>query len=128
MDPKRRQTGAWAMTSATVQPRDIAWGRALLAGAVLGGFGWALFAADVLGSPGDQFHIGTIIEPRMIVAGIVSMVCVLIAAILIALGSTAAPARSRVLLSAAVAFVVAILSGWIVLGLAVVQLTVSGAW
>jgi hypothetical protein len=116
------------MTSSTSQPWNIAWGRALLAGAAAGGLGWGLFTADTMVTPGDQIHFGTILEPRMTVAAIVSVVCVGIAAALVALGRSAAHARSRALLSAALAFVVAVVTGWIVLGLLVVQLIVSGRW
>jgi hypothetical protein len=117
-------------TMDTVRPasRDIAWGRALLAGAIVGGIGWGTFAAATVGAPGDQAHLEAIIGPRMLVAAVVSAVCLIIAAALVALGRSAITARSRGLFEAAAALVIAVASGWIVVGLGVVQSFVFGAW
>jgi hypothetical protein len=106
---------------------DIAWGRALLAGAVLGGIGSGLFAAATIGAAGDQAHFEAIIGPRMLVAAVVSVTCLIAAATLAALTRSGIKASPRVLRSTALALIIAAASGWIVLGLAMFQ-TFIGVW
>ncbi|MCX2712623.1 hypothetical protein [Mycolicibacterium sp. J2] len=89
-----------------------AWTRGVLAGAVLGGLGWGLFAALTVGARGDQSHLDAVFGRYLTVAGGISMMCLVISGLL---------ARTRGLRAPAVALVVAPVSGWLVLGLQYVQ-------
>lgn len=91
------------------------WTRGLLAGAIVGGIGWGLFAAGTAGAPGDQAHLNAIIGRYLSVAGGISLICLLIAGLLGLL------ARTRSLRTLAVALAVAPLSGWLFLGVQYLQ-------
>lgn len=89
--------------------RDLT--RGVLAGAVLGGVGWGLLAVGAMG-PGDDPHLDRVDGTNLSVAVSLSLLCLLIAALLL---------RARVLTSVAVALVVAPASVWFIVGLLYLQ-------
>lgn len=96
---------------------SAAWCVAHLAGALLGGIGWGLFAACTAGAPGDQMHFQTVIGSRLLGAAAVSAGCLLLAAALTALRRLRLPARIRALPAAGLTLAVATTSGWVVIAL-----------
>ena len=88
------------------------WTRGVLAGAVLGGIGWGLFAVDAVGVSGGHAHPARVGGGYLPVAVGISLVCLVVAVVL---------PRTRVLGTAAVALVVAPVSGWILVGLLYLQ-------
>lgn len=83
--------------------------RGLMLGAVLGGLGWGLLAANTVGGRGDQAHLRAVAGPWLTGAGLVSLLCLYSAKVMwpAADGSWAAMRRTF-----AMALVTAPMGGW----------------
>ncbi len=96
------------------------WTRGVLAGAVLGGFGWGLFAVDAIGVSGAESHLSRSAATGSPVAIGISLICLVIAVVL---------PRVGVFRAVALALVVAPMSGWFVVGVVYLQsLAVVTLW
>lgn len=110
------------MTRTThLQPDAKAWRVAHLAGALLGGIGWGLFAVCTLGAPGDEAHFHAVIGSRLLEAAAATAGCLILAAALTALRRLRPRARIRALSSAGLTLAIAATSGWVVIALLALQ-------
>lgn len=88
------------------------WRWAIYGGAVLGGVFWGVVAAVTVGAPGDDARHAVIVGPRLTLAAGITVVCLIVGGLLIALTRTAP--RVRLLRSLGAAVMIGPLGGWLI--------------
>jgi len=88
------------------------WRWAIYGGAVLGGVFWGVVAAVTVGAPGDDARHSEIVGPRLAMAAGITVACLIVGGLLIAL--TRGAPRGRLLGSLGAAVMIGPLGGWLI--------------